>query len=69
VGVEPTTNGLKGRCSTTELRPYMVMHSNVWGNYRDTVLDSIAVLLRTASKNATAGELRGNPRACYRSIM
>jgi hypothetical protein len=21
VGVEPTTNGLKGRCSTTELRP------------------------------------------------
>jgi hypothetical protein len=22
VGVEPTTNGLKGRCSTTELRPY-----------------------------------------------
>ena len=22
VGVEPTTNGLKGRCSATELRPY-----------------------------------------------
>ncbi len=22
VGIEPTTNGLKGRCSTTELRPY-----------------------------------------------
>jgi hypothetical protein len=21
VGIEPTTNGLKGRCSTTELRP------------------------------------------------
>jgi hypothetical protein len=21
VGVEPTTNGLKGRCSATELRP------------------------------------------------
>jgi hypothetical protein len=23
VGVEPTTNGLKGRCSTTELRSYI----------------------------------------------
>ena len=22
VGIEPTTFGLKGRCSTTELRPY-----------------------------------------------
>ena len=22
VGIEPTTNGLKGRCSTTELRSY-----------------------------------------------
>ncbi len=22
VGIEPTTNGLKGRCSTTELRPW-----------------------------------------------
>jgi hypothetical protein len=24
VGIEPTTFGLKGRCSTTELRPYRV---------------------------------------------
>ena len=24
VGIEPTTFGLKGRCSTTELRPYGV---------------------------------------------
>ena len=24
VGIEPTTFGLKGRCSTTELRPYIV---------------------------------------------
>ncbi len=24
VGIEPTTFGLKGRCSTTELRPYDV---------------------------------------------
>jgi hypothetical protein len=23
VGIEPTTFGLKGRCSTTELRPYI----------------------------------------------
>jgi hypothetical protein len=23
VGIEPTTFGLKGRCSTTELRPYL----------------------------------------------
>ena len=23
VGIEPTTFGLKGRCSTTELRPYV----------------------------------------------
>ena len=27
VGIEPTTFGLKGRCSTTELRPYGVNHS------------------------------------------
>jgi hypothetical protein len=25
VGIEPTTFGLKGRCSTTELRPYWVL--------------------------------------------
>jgi hypothetical protein len=24
VGIEPTTFGLKGRCSTTELRPYLL---------------------------------------------
>jgi hypothetical protein len=24
VGIEPTTFGLKGRCSTTELRPYII---------------------------------------------
>jgi hypothetical protein len=24
VGIEPTTFGLKGRCSTTELRPWCV---------------------------------------------
>jgi hypothetical protein len=31
VGIEPTTFGLKGRCSTTELRPYMrlnILHGN-----------------------------------------
>ena len=32
VGVEPTTNGLKGRCSTTELRSYKhssnILHEN-----------------------------------------
>lgn len=27
VGIEPTTFGLKGRCSTTELRPYMSVDS------------------------------------------
>jgi hypothetical protein len=27
VGIEPTTFGLKGRCSTTELRPYCVNFS------------------------------------------
>ena len=27
VGIEPTTFGLKGRCSTTELRPYVVNKS------------------------------------------
>ena len=27
VGIEPTTFGLKGRCSTTELRPYMRLDS------------------------------------------
>jgi hypothetical protein len=27
VGIEPTTFGLKGRCSTTELRPYGVNFS------------------------------------------
>src|SRR6267143_742590 len=32
VGIEPTTFGLKGRCSTTELRPYLL--SSV---YRETV--------------------------------
>src|SRR5438445_965358 len=26
VGVEPTTNGLKGRCSATELRPFGSQH-------------------------------------------
>ena len=31
MGIEPTTFGLKGRCSTTELRPYMrlnILHGN-----------------------------------------
>jgi hypothetical protein len=31
VGIEPTTFGLKGRCSTTELRPYIriiILHGN-----------------------------------------
>jgi hypothetical protein len=26
VGIEPTTNGLKGRCSTAELRPWGPIH-------------------------------------------
>src|SRR5260370_29612450 len=26
VGVEPTTNGLKGRCSATELRPSLILN-------------------------------------------
>jgi hypothetical protein len=26
VGIEPTTFGLKGRCSTTELRPWLLEH-------------------------------------------
>jgi hypothetical protein len=29
VGIEPTTFGLKGRCSTTELRPYIVYNQFV----------------------------------------
>ena len=29
VGIEPTTFGLKGRCSTTELRPYIVYNQLV----------------------------------------
>ena len=28
VGIEPTTFGLKGRCSTTELRPCAALHCN-----------------------------------------
>jgi hypothetical protein len=28
VGIEPTTFGLKGRCSTTELRPYSAASSS-----------------------------------------
>ena len=29
VGIEPTTFGLKGRCSTTELRPYVFLTSYI----------------------------------------
>ena len=29
VGIEPTTFGLKGRCSTTELRPYVLLTSYI----------------------------------------
>jgi hypothetical protein len=29
VGIEPTTFGLKGRCSTTELRPYPLITSYI----------------------------------------
>ena len=33
VGIEPTTFGLKGRCSTTELRPYFIYTQLVNGTY------------------------------------
>jgi hypothetical protein len=29
VGIEPTTFGLKGRCSTTELRPCLLITSYI----------------------------------------
>jgi hypothetical protein len=34
VGIEPTTFGLKGRCSTTELRPYLLSTSYIEKIYR-----------------------------------
>ena len=33
VGIEPTTFGLKGRCSTTELRPYIYMTGKDFTEY------------------------------------
>jgi hypothetical protein len=35
VGIEPTTFGLKGRCSTTELRPYMLLNILHGNNFAD----------------------------------
>jgi hypothetical protein len=35
VGIEPTTFGLKGRCSTTELRPYMLVNILHGNNFAD----------------------------------
>jgi hypothetical protein len=35
VGIEPTTFGLKGRCSTTELRPYILVNILHGNNFAD----------------------------------
>jgi hypothetical protein len=38
VGIEPTTFGLKGRCSTTELRPYVFLTSYIEMTYPASTL-------------------------------
>ena len=56
VGIEPTTFGLKGRCSTTELRPYMrliILHGNKFAG-----LGGIEVRGQTPSGSASATDVR-----------
>src|SRR5271156_7052935 len=63
VGIEPTTFGLKGRCSTTELRPYMrlnILHGNKFADLGGIELhggvprDTPAASQRVATRESAA---------------
>src|SRR5215470_3213125 len=61
VGIEPTTFGLKGRCSTTELRPYDVILDCSMGLVRGTPLANSdrAAAIRVAYNAASRKQRRG----------
>jgi hypothetical protein len=59
VGIEPTTFGLKGRCSTTELRPYGVnfklYHACEWGPGMSDVKNPALARLRQCFNGRSLG--------------